>query len=49
MLSLLSGATLRDAAIMFGLGIVVGFGFAAGDSYLLSKLETAVGIPAGVF
>jgi hypothetical protein len=49
MLSLISGATIRDAAIMFGLGIVVGFTFAASDAYVLSKIENAVGIPAGVF
>lgn len=39
----------RDLLITFAIATVAGFVFVYADNYALSKLETAVGIPAGTF
>lgn len=39
----------RDLLIVFVCATVAGFAFVYLDTYLLNKVETAVGIPAGAF
>jgi hypothetical protein len=47
MLSFLENINGRDLLIGFGIAAAIGFGFKYLDTYLLSKAETALGMPVG--
>jgi hypothetical protein len=48
-MEVLERADGKDLLITFAIATIAGFAFAILDNYLLSKVETAVGIPAGTF